>query len=458
MNMFRLIRRFALALIIFPAGALAQPLAFIHARVIDGTGAPVRENTTMIVDQGRILAVGTRVPKGVRQFDMRSFTIMPALITDHAHVGLVDGMTTAASNYTRPVILSALQQYARYGVLTVMALGLNKTPVFEQLRDEQHRGLNKGADLFGVVQGIGAPGGMPPSTMVGRMGKDQLFRPISPEEARRDIDTMASEKTDLVKMWLDDGQRTDPAASPLMLIAPDVALAVINQAHENHLRVAVHIHDLALALWALDHGADILAHGIRDQVVDLHTIAKLKATDAWYIPTLSLDESTYYLAENPQAIDSDLMRGAVSDALRKTVVDAAWREKIESQPRTAAAKAALEINKRNTLILFRAGVRIGFGTDSGATPLRLPGYAEHRELVLLVQAGLTPLQALTLATGRAAALIGLNDRGIIKAGQRADFLVINGRPDKSISDIDHIAQVWQRGQRVDSAAALTSPL
>jgi imidazolonepropionase-like amidohydrolase len=96
-------------------------------------------------------------------------------------------------------------------------------------------------------------------------------------------------------------------------------------------------------------------------------------------------------------------------------------------------------------------VKIGFGTDSGAAPLRIPGFAEHRELELTVEAGPTPLQAITLATRNAAELLHLDDRGVIAAGKRADLLVVDGDPSKSIADVNRIESVWQRGKQVADA-------
>lgn len=426
----------------------AEPVALTHMRLIDGTGARVRTDVTMVVDHGQIVSLGQSTPAGARVIDLAGKTVMPAIVSDHSHVGLVDGMKAASENYNRANILAALDQYVRYGVLTVTSLGLNKSPLFEQLRREQHQAVNSGADLFGVDQGIGAPGGMPPEAMIDQMGKDQIFRPPTPQAARQAVDRMADEGTDFVKIWLDDLRLTNPGKPPLPLLGPQVWQAAIAEAHRRHLRVAVHIHDLELAHMALDHGADILAHGVRDKPVDQSLINQLKTTHAWYIPTLSLDESTYYFAEHPGSLQEPVIRNAMSSALQQTVAREEWRRETLAKPATQAARAALAMNLRNVLALYRAGVNIGFGTDSGATPLRLPGYAEHRELVLLVQAGLSPLQAINLATEKAALLLGLHDRGVIAAGKRADFLIIDGAPDRTISDIDLISQVWQRGKPV----------
>ena len=94
-----------------------------------------------------------------------------------------------------------------------------------------------------------------------------------------------------------------------------------------------------------------------------------------------------------------------------------------------------------------AGVKVGFGTDSGGTPERVPGVAEHRELALMVEAGLTPLQALGIATREAAKVLQLNDRGTLEPGKRADFVVLGADPLVDIANTMNIVEVWARGRR-----------
>lgn len=106
------------------------------------------------------------------------------------------------------------------------------------------------------------------------------------------------------------------------------------------------------------------------------------------------------------------------------------------------------MNEKNVKTLYDAGVQVGFGTDSGATPLRIAGFAEHRELELLVAAGLTPLQAIGTATKDAAALLKLDDRGTVAPGKWADLLVAEGDPSQRISDINRIVSVWRHGKQV----------
>jgi imidazolonepropionase-like amidohydrolase len=116
-------------------------------------------------------------------------------------------------------------------------------------------------------------------------------------------------------------------------------------------------------------------------------------------------------------------------------------------------EASLKTNEANLKRLYDAGVKIGFGTDSGATPLRIPGFAEHHELKLLVDSGLTPEQAISLATKNAAALLELTDRGTLEVGKRADLLIVEGDPLTDIGNLDRIEAVWQRGKQVSGPIA-----
>ena len=109
---------------------------------------------------------------------------------------------------------------------------------------------------------------------------------------------------------------------------------------------------------------------------------------------------------------------------------------------------AVATNLENVRRLQAAGVKLGFGTDAGAMPHRVIGVAEHRELQLLVQAGLSPAQALQVATSQAADLLGLADRGRIAAGKRADLLVLDADPLTDIANTQRIGAVWQAGQEV----------
>lgn len=421
----------------------ADVVALVHVRLIDGEGGPPVDDAVVVIAEGRIVAAGPfglQIPDGAEVRDLAGKTLTPGFVSNHSHVGQVHGLTNGAANYTRDTIEAELRRYRDYGVTTVTALG-NNGPAFEAIRADAHAGRIDGADLFGVVRAIGVPDGAPPAAMV-KLAPDQLFRPSTAEEAHAAVDFMADHRTDLVKIWLDDFGGGVPAK-----MSPVVYRAVIERAHDRGVRVAAHIHDLADAKAIVAAGADMLAHGVRDEPVDAELIAALKEGGVWYVPTLALDEASFAWAEKAAWTASPFARAALSPELAGQVDDPAWRDKVLADPKTAASRASLAMNLRNLKALFDAGVAIGFGTDSGATPLRVAGIAEHRELALMVEAGLTPLQALTVATSRAAEVLRLDDRGRIAPGLRADLLIFDRDPSTDIAETQSLREVYVLGRR-----------
>jgi imidazolonepropionase-like amidohydrolase len=423
--------------------AATDSVVLENVRLIDGMGGPPQEHAIVVIKGGRIAAVGTAttisVPRGAHVVDLDGKSVLPGLISDHSHLGMVDGTSASAKNATAANIERQLRQFEAYGVTTVTSLGLNGAP-FYQLRGPAHQGSLPGADIFGADRGIGVPGGAPPVDA----GPDQLYRPHTAAEARQAVREAAARHTDLVKVWVDDFHGSLPVK-----MKPEIYRAVIDEAHKHGLRVAAHVYYLDDARQLVADGVDILAHGVRDKPVDAAFIAAMKARHTWYIPTLGLDEDFYIFAEQPALLGDPLLAHALQPALRNELANPGWRAGVLAKPAGIAVdKQALAMNQRNLKALFDAGVNIGFGTDSGAMPLRIPGYAEHRELHLMTDAGLTPLQAIDIATHQAASLLRLNDRGVIAPGKLADLLIVDGDPARDIGDVDRIDAVWHRGKEV----------
>jgi imidazolonepropionase-like amidohydrolase len=441
----RLAATAALSTWLCAAVAQAQIVALRHLRVIDGTGHAPRPNQTILIEGGQIKAVGPdarlHIPKDAEVIDLPGKTVTPGLISDHAHLGYTDGTSSGPQNYTRDNVLRELKQWQAYGVTTITSLGLNR-PLFYDLQPLAHAGTLGGADFFGADRGIGVPQGAPPMVAA----PDQLYRPATVGEAIADVDETATRHPTLVKLWVDDFHRSVPGK-----MTPEIYRAVIGEAHAKGLRVAAQVYYREDARKLVEAGADVLGHGVRDALVDADLIAAMKQRGTWYIPTLGLDESFYIYAQHPEWAQSSLFRRAMQPALAAQFADPAWRAKALDPKVLAMNQASLAINKSNLLTLYRAGVKIGFGTDAGATPLRIPGLAEQRELILMVQAGLTPLQAITIATGQAAALLHLEDRGTLAPGKRADLLIVEGDPASDITRMAHIHAVWELGRQVSGA-------
>ena len=355
----------------------AQTTAFVGGRVIDGTGRTI-ENGVVIINGGKITAVGpasTPVPAGATRVDLKGKTILPGLVNAHGHVAATTGLRSDQAFYTRDNLLRQLRTYAMYGVTTVFSLGDDQPAGFE-LRNENAAATDR-ARLF-----VAGP----------------VITGDTADAAREMTNKVADMKPDLLKIRVDDNLGTGRKM-------PEAAWrAVIDAAHARKLPVAVHIYWLADAKATLLAGADMIAHSVRDVPVDDQFINALKSRDVCYSPTFTRELSTFIYDATPSWVDDPFfLKGA-----EKGVADQLKDPKRHEQVRNSGAwksgqqyKASLEVAKRNLKTLADRGVRIAFGTDTGP-PGRFQGFFEHLELEMMVDAGLTPMQAIVSATGDAA--------------------------------------------------------
>ncbi|MBT9331961.1 amidohydrolase family protein [Paracidobacterium acidisoli] len=426
--------------------ASAQPstagsvITITHVRVIDGTGQPPLEDQDVTIAGSRIRSVRPAAadkPAG-QIVDSSGKTLLPGLINAHGHLALVDGTGNSAGYYTEPHVIAELRQYERYGVLTMLSLGLNRDLVY-QVRAQQRAGTLDGTTVFSADRGIGVPGGAPALPHQ----PDQLYQPRTPQEAREAVDAAADRHAEFVKVWVDDAHGTLPKMSP------DVYRAVIDEAHKRRIQVAAHVYALADAKQLVADGVDVLAHSVRDSQVDAQLLDAMKRRGTYYLPTLTVDASFFDFADHPELLHTPFFQHAVSADTLAYFSSAAYRSKVADDPSTAQHRHDFAQAAMNLKLAYDAGVKVGFGTDSGAMPSRVPGFAEHRELQLMVDAGLTPLQAISCATRTNAALLGISAHtGTIIPGKQADLLLVDGNPAISISDTEKIVAIWHAGKSV----------
>ncbi len=445
-----LIKTLSLSLALFSTvGLFAQAhtgkeFAIVGARIIDGSGGAPIENGNLVFSVDTILAVGpasqVKVPKNATVIDGKGKTVIPGLISAHSHLGLIADGKNSGTAYTRESVLDSLRQYERYGVTSIMSLGVNRDLIFE-IRQQQRDGKLGGATVFTAGRGIGVPNAAPPLPAA----PDQIYRPATPDEARQDVRESVGHHVDIIKVWVDDMYGKYPKMDPA------IYGAAIDEAHKLHTRVAAHVFYLSDAKALLNDGLDVIAHSIRDQPVDDETIALIKAHHTIYIPTFTVDESSFAFAEHPEWLQDKFLTDALTPEERTNFAGDAYREKVKSDPTTPKTKAALEIGMKNLKLLNDAGIEIAMGTDSGAMPARVAGWAEHHELEFMVRAGLTPMQALVDATAHSADVCGAQDRGKLEAGKRADFLLLNANPLEDIRNTRAINAIWHNGKQVDNA-------
>ena len=420
-----------------------------NATLIDGTGTPPRAGVDITLRAGLIESVTpatelrqTRPHDEETIVDCTGKTLIPGLISAHSHLGVLqDNAAPSATAYNLPNVLAALNQFERYGVTTIVSLGLNKDLVYT-LRAEQRAGTLGGATILTAGRGIGVPGGAPPLLVA----PDQIDRPATATEARADVDQFAAQHTDIVKVWV------DPMHGKVPEMGSAIYAAVIDEAHAHRLHVAAHEYALEDARQLVMDGVDVLAHSVRDHPVDDAFTRSMLQHHTWYIPTLELDEAFYIYATDPAIMQSQFFRQAAGPQLLAKFEAPDYLQKTLADPQTKQHEQDHAIAMQNIKTVYDAGINVAFGTDSGAVPGRIPGFSEYRELEDLVTAGLTPLQALTDATGDTGKLLHTLDPtinvGLISPGYSADVIVLAADPLTDIRNTRKIVAVYHRGKLV----------
>ncbi|HEY4111918.1 amidohydrolase family protein [Puia sp.] len=423
-------------------GNAQQTTILTNATIIDGTGKPPQPNMAMIIEDGRIEKI-TRgkiaVPDGAVQVDMTGKYLMPQLISCHSHVGNVRDTVASSANYTRANVLRQLKQYEDYGVGAILSMGTEQ-PLGISIREDSRAGLIPGATLYSAIFGFGVKGAMPPEAA----GFSAIYRPGTPEEAAHDVDELATWHPDVVKIWVDNYYGQFQTS-----MKEEVYTAIIREAHKRGIRVAAHVYHLADARKLVAAGLDIIAHSIRDGEIDDALIEEMKAKHVAYIPTLSLDDFATAYLDDPAWLNDPFFRNSLEPGVYRMITSPAYKEKLRKSPVTPQEKEALRYALINLRKLYKAGILVAMGTDSGATPIRAQGFSEHLELELMVQAGLTPLEAIKVATFNSARLLRIDaDRGTLEPGRRASFLVLDKDPSVDVRNTRTLSAVWSDGVKV----------
>ena len=435
-------RRFFVVFLTPVLSLVAQVTVLRHATVVDGAGHPPISDATIVIGNGKIQDIGSSLkvqpPAGARSVDLTGKTVIPGIVNLHGHLGIVQGLDLHIRHYTRQNVEAQLRTYARYGVTCVVSLGHDSNLILE-IRDEQRQGNRIGARVYTALQGFSCPGGYP--THVEGV-KPTIQQAASATHARELVDRLAAQGADVVKMWMDDNHDTLPKLSP------HVYGAIIDQAHKHDLKAYAHVYDVNDAHGLVDAGIDVLAHSIRDAEVDAELVSKMRNHDVIYIPTLTRERSLFVYAEKPAWLDDAFFKQGV-----KPEVIAAVKCKLSSaqatDPAASIGRDAFKIAMRNLKKLADAGVRIGFGTDTGP-PGRFQGFFEHWEMELMVQAGLTPMQVIQSFSSVAAEALGISDQfGTLTVGKAADLVVLDENPLEDIRNTRTIHAVYIGGERFE---------
>ncbi|HLY37305.1 MAG TPA: amidohydrolase family protein [Candidatus Binatia bacterium] len=431
------------ALVSRPANG-ARSLVVRNVRVFDAPHAALLPGDhDVVVRDGRIAAIAEPgvAAAGLTQVDGRGATLLPGLVDVHTHVG--SSPNPPGKVGALPDAQANLAAFLYAGVTTVLDLG-NLSPAVFRERDRVTSGAELGPRLYAAGPVFTAPGGHPAEVLRAWLPwylrwyvLPRATREVAtPADARAAVTALLPEHPDILKLAIDGGATEDVPRLPVETIS-----AITVAGHAAGVRSIAHVGSSAEAVDAVRGGVDALAHSPwRDELTDA-AVAAIAAARVAVVPTLAI----WDVSGEPRARPDDLLPIERAVA-RADVVAALFAPPAPTDPAIAAfmraASAAHDARRRNVAKLHAAGVVLLAGSDA-CNPGQFPGAALHLELAKLVEAGLTPGEALRAATWENARFLGGDaaDFGVVDVGKRADLVLVAGDPTTRIGDLGQIKAV-----------------
>jgi imidazolonepropionase-like amidohydrolase len=440
----------------------APVTALTHVRVLDGTGAPAREDQTILLSHGKIESVGdaasAKVPDSARVLDLHGYTVIPGLVGMHDHLVYPMG-----NGVYGEMAFSFPRLYLAGGVTTIRTTG-----ALEPYTDIE---LKKAIDAGGM------PGPKIHVTGPYLEGKGswaiQMHQLRNPEDA-----------TQTVNFWVDQGIDSFKIYN---FITHDELAAAITAAHQRGVKVTGHLCSIgfreaaALGIDDLEHGLlvdteffpwkkpgectttpqdidfygklDVESGPVHDMILDLveHHVAVTSTLPVFEMgvpgrPSISQRVLDALSPDARSALLVNKVRASDQAAIRR-------RYGSDTSPWPAAFRKEMEFERA----FARAGGLLLAGLDPTGMGGVIAGFGDQREVELLVEAGFTPAEAIHIATANGAQFLGeLDCIGTIAPGKQADLVVIKGDPSKKIEDIENVETVFKDGIGYDSAKLIDS--
>ncbi|MEX2661229.1 MAG: amidohydrolase family protein [Vicinamibacterales bacterium] len=429
----------------------AEPVIVLtNARVIDGTGAPARENQTLVIRGGNIAELGDaariKTPEGAVVVDLAGKTVIPGLVMFHEHLYYPTGGSVYAQ------LGQSFSRLYLAGGVTTMRTGGNVNGVMDiKLKQEIAAGRQAGPDIDATAPYLNGPNSFL-----------QMHGLKDPADARAQVAYWAGMGATSLKAYMN--------------ITRAQLGAAIEEAHARGIKVTGHLCSVTYAE-AAALGIDNLEHGFfaatdfvtgkkpdecPGQAAGQRTVATLDENgepfralvqtlvDRKVALTSTLTVFETFTPGRPKPPGLDVLVAPLQE-----LYDRAYER---TSKNTQSNYAAL-FPKGMTLerAFARAGGMLIAGTDPTGSGGVIPGYANQRQVELLVEAGFTPLEAIQIVTLNGARYLGREARiGSIAAGKQADLVVINGNPAATIADIRNVETVFKQGIGFDPQKLIES--
>ncbi len=433
-----------------------------HVRVIDGTGAPAREDQTIVLAKGKIESVAdaasASVPKDAQVLDLHGYSVIPGLVGMHDHMFYPMG-----NGVYGEMAYSFPRLYLAGGVTTIRTTGSLEPYTDLEVKQKIDTGEMPGPKIHATGPYLEGKG----SWVL------QAHKLAGPEDA-----------TKTVNFWLDQGVDNFKGYN---FLTRDELSAVIKAAHKRGAKVTAHLCSIgfreaaALGIDDLEHGLlvdteffpekkpdqcpdvpdewvrygklDVQSGPVHDMILDLvqHHVAVTSTLPVFEMdvpgrPTIQKRMLDTLTAEARSAVLNNKLRMSDQAATRK-------RYGTDSSPWPEAFKKEMEFERE----FVKGGGTLLAGLDPTGMGGIVAGFGDQREVELLVEEGFTPLEAIRIATFNGAQYLGDADKiGTIAPGKQADLVVIKGDPSKKIEDIENVEIVFKDGVGFDSAKLIES--
>lgn len=443
-------------------------VAIVGATVVhperDGADA-VSANTTVVIRGARIESLGPRdsvtVPKGATVIDGHGKWVVPGLTDAHVHFFQSGNLYTrpdvADFNGVVPYAQEVARNKARLPATFKIWLASGVTSVVDIGGPFWNFEVRDAAAASPAAPRVAVAG--PLLSMVDRpqldLGDPPIIRVDSPAVALKLVERELARRPDYIKVWFIHRPGDDLAAQEAIVKAAGDA------AHAAGLRLAVHATELVTAKAALRAGADYLVHSVINEPVDEEFIELAMRNKIIYCPTLFVFQGYPLALSNTwrptpaEARRADPQVLAAMGDLERIPANK-LPERVAKAMREAGPVPPLTVALHNLKTVLDAGITIVMGTDAGNIGT-LHGPSVLREMRLMQEAGLTPLQVLRSATSDGALALGLaGELGRIAPGQRADLVVLDADPLADTGNLERIYRVVRDGRVFDPEALLQS--